>query len=276
MPLFRLLSMNWKRVLRSNLFFIAFAVSLGYSLFSFLADALPLFRSGATSGLAAWSYWGPMEKGVHGISQQLWEAFYVFLMPFVAALPFSSSYFEDRDSGMLKNLLSRCNRNIYLAAGAFTVFFTGFAVIFIPLAVNQLLWLIAAPVQSITTTFSDQFLNIMFFPYIYARAPYLLNFIYMVIPSALGGLLALCSFSFSLFYRKRKFIVLTAAGFVYILSCYLSSTFGKETFDLYNYMTPVPAFLGWSLPFLIASYLVLLFINAAAIAVKVRFTKDEL
>jgi hypothetical protein len=263
-------------MLRRRGFLIAMTVALFFSLVTFLADVLPLYKSGVTGHLAAWSYWGPMDKGSYGVSMQLWEAMFIFLFPFLSTLAYSDCYYDDRQFGSIKSILARCRRSRYVISGAVVVFLGGFLMLFFPLLINQLLWLIAAPAHSISYAFSDGGIRFMMFPSVYAKLPYLNNFIYMIIPAATGGLIALSSFSLSLFYSKKRFAILTVPGIFYLFMCFIMALTGNQTLNLSNYMTPVSPVSDSQLWFLAASLAALAILNIVALLFKILISKDEL
>lgn len=279
MPLPHLVSLEVKTMLRRREFMIALSFAMAVSIGTFLMDLIPLFHTGAAGHFPAWYLWSPVDLSLTP-SHLVWDAFYIFALPFVAALACSDCYFEANKTGILKSILARCDRSRYLVACAVTVFLGGFIVIFLPLLINQLLWLIAAPVNTLQSVASMPFrdlelIDYQLFPKIFVREPYLNNFIFSVVPAVTGALLALLSFSISLFFKKKKFVVLTLPGIAYLGSCFAFDLLGMTYLDMSNYMSPVSMISGMRPGILAAFLTLLLIINLIALAYKILFIKDE-
>lgn len=275
LSIFNLIFLHIKNMFRRRNFFIVMIVTLLFSLMTYLVDALPLYGSGVTGHLAPWSYWGPMDKD-YGISMQLWQAMYIFLFPFLASFAYADCYFSDRQNGALNNLLARSSRERYFISGAIVVFWGGFFIFFISLLINQLLWLITTPLNTVLDAFSDGGITCMMFPSVYAKHVYLNNIIYMIIPGITGGLIALLSYSLSLFFNKKKFAVLTAPSVAYVVLCFIAALTSNQIFNLAYYMTPVSPVTSSRLWFLFIVLTMLIVTNTFALFWKIKIAKDEL
>lgn len=182
----------------------------------------------------AWCYWGVASLGF--TSSDFWGSFTLtqqtlylvvqFLLPFCSALAYSYCHYDNRRSGVIKALLPRCGVSSYYRSGGLSSFLGGFLIIFLPLVLEQLILLIAFPASMDINTASspivDNLPEMLRIPvYLYAlqvNHPYLFNLLYCLIPGLTGGLLAYSSYTFSLFFQKSRFVVLSAVGiFLWII-----------------------------------------------------------
>lgn len=267
----KLFHLHIKNTLRSKSFLFAFVITLLYSLATFLYDCIPLYGTISSKHMAAYDYFGPVEN-CYGFSFQLWQIFFMFLFFFICSLSGGDRYCVDYTSGTYKNIFSRSQKKDYFITGSITTFFAGFITIFIPLLVNLLLWMVVAPLTTSTRLVNGELLNKLFLPSLYINQPYLFFLVNMVITSFIGGLYSLLSFSISLFYHKKRFIIVTLPGFLTIISSFIVSLFARQDLVLANYLLPVKLntlFLWFLIP-------ILILINILAILFKVRIVNDEL
>lgn len=191
-------------------------------------------------------------------------------------MAYADFYFCDKELGITKVLLPKCGRRRYHATGAVVVFFGTFLIFSIPLFVNQVLWLLTVPPQTILDAFSDKGIDNMFFPELYAKHPYINNFVYTCLPGVVGGLIALLSYALSQLHASKRFVVLAGPGLAYILICFFTALTNNHIFNISYYlmpMSPVTSTKPWFLIFLIIGLLAL---NLAALIWKIKFDKDEI
>ena len=251
-------------------------ISLLFSLATYLVDALPLFGSGVTGHLAAWNYFGPMDKAGYGISKQMWQVMYYNFFPLISILAYADFYHDDRQTGMLKSVLSRCSRFSYYTAGLLTVFLGGFLVFFIPLLINQILWLFTVPAFSMIDPLSDNAIPFMMFPDLYSLHPYINNIVYMCLPGIMGGLIAQLSSTISLFFSKRKFLFLAIPYIAYVFICFVSGLIDIGLIDLQAYMQPVSPVSNNPFWFLLLLFFLLITGTTVTAFSKIKRIRDEL
>ena len=97
------------------------------------------------------------------------------------------------------------------------MFLGAFLILFFPLILEQLILFLVCPVDTpyimSSSSAADDYAAVFGagapLTALQLNQPYLLNLLYCVIPAATGGLMALLSYSLSLFLRKSRFLVLT-------------------------------------------------------------------
>ena len=70
---------------------------------------------------------------------------YCLIIPLLAAIPYAKSYYEDRKSGYLKNIVKRGEYKEYLKAKMLSVFLTAGVVTILPMILNLMLNLMVLP-----------------------------------------------------------------------------------------------------------------------------------
>lgn len=170
---------------------------------------------------------------------------YVFLsiIPVLAILPFSDTYFEERQLGISQYCLTRSGEKKYYFSKLTVVFFSGFIVIFSALMINYLLCLTAFPFESTyKITGHDYFnsplytdmVNDLLFSSLFASNMYLYNFVYMLITSTASGLMAVIVYQISFFYKKNRAVLLCGFYIIYNAADMLVSSFGLRHFTPEN------------------------------------------
>lgn len=280
----RAFSRSMRDMFHRKEFFAALTASLLLLLVPTALDIIGYFGRDAMYLDPAWSYWGTSAyKGADGIVHARWVSWGTFLaaivLPFLASLAYSYCCFDDAKSGALNFLVTRTGRGSYYSADMLTAFLGGFLVLFLPLALDQLILCIAFPLNSIQTIsmtpVTDELAqNMRFFRSLYLNHPYLYNSIYCVIPGIAAGLMGTLSFSISLLFRKSRFLVLTIPGIVWIFSVFLLSNAGVWK-NVISLITPDDGS-GVRMSEIILLFAALILLNLGAMAYKLRIAKDEL
>lgn len=65
------------------------------------------------------------EGFIGGEQYTFWNGVYFYLLPIIAVLPFGTSFFEDEDSGYLKNIYIKKKKEIYLVCKFIVTFISG-------------------------------------------------------------------------------------------------------------------------------------------------------
>jgi len=146
--------------------------------------------------------------GLAGVSSV--QPFLFFLIiPVLAAYPFGDSFFQDKETGYIKNLLMRTNNKDYCIAKFFAVFLSGGIVVVAPLILNLLVTmlfypsLLPDPVTGMFALWDDTLWCLIFLhhPYLYVTIYMGLNFIF-------GGLFATICLPFSYLLGNRYIVLL--------------------------------------------------------------------
>lgn len=273
-------------ILHRREFFITLTVSFFVILLPVFFDMLTLYRGDTIYIHPAWFYWGPNGKGFSyssaegGMFYGSWafKIFYFFLLPFLASMAYAYSCYDDSHSETLKILIPRMGRKSYYLSKALAVFFGAFTVVFLPLILEQILLCIAAPFSLPFNFTRSAIIDLDEFSHgamqgLYLNAPYLFNFIGCLLPAITAGFIGLLSYSFSLFFKKSKFVILTLPGILWIVIPFFLTAIVP------SFWTVVPdkllRFGSDFFPWVIFT-LGLFAVNILAIGGKLLFVKDEL
>lgn len=160
---------------------------------------------------------------------QLWLGI-KFLIPFLAVLPFATSYIGDRSSGYIGMYIGRVSYKNYLRSKLCACFIGGFILAFIPLIINLLLCnaafahngnyymgdigstILAGNLTGRTLQYNTAYPELPLAD-LFVRSAFLYNLLYTFMFSGFIGLLSVSVLALSFFFRKHK-IVLFAPIFV--------------------------------------------------------------
>lgn len=288
MSLFHAVRFNLKDMLRRKEFFAALTVSVLLFAVPCILDLAGFNHADVSLLDPAWSYWGSAGfLGPGSVVHAKWMRWGISLLflvlPFCASLAGSCRYFDDASGGALKFVLPREGRGVYYRSGWLAVFLGGFLVVFLPLFLEQAVLCAAFPLKTPqTVSFSavtdELAMHLHYFRRLYLNHPYCYNLVYCVIPAAAAGLAGGLSYSLSLFTRKNRFLVVTLPGIVWIMSTYFLSAAGLHVYSALSLISPNigEPFNGPYAAGLIVLFCLLALPNAAALAYKIHFAKDEL
>ena len=268
-----------KDMLRRKEFLIAFTLSILLFLAPCLIDLYYLFGSDIIAVNPAWTYWGELNAFIGAkYTMQIRMVVYLMVLPFLSSLAYSYCYFDDYKSGAIKVILTRISREKYYISSVLTVFLSGFFIVFVPLALAQLIFCVACPLETLRMMGSEPFLDdnfqfVGFFRSIGVNSPYLYNLIYCAIPGIVSGLLA--QLSFSLFYHKSRFIVLTLPGILWVLIQFIISVLNTSYIPIYHLLMPPIGVSNMTLSHIVLLILVPVIINCFTISYKLLKVKDE-
>jgi hypothetical protein len=283
----------WKRSIKDMLnrkeFIFAFTVSVLFIMIPMFIDMFTYYNTDIMFLKPAWFYWG-----VNGIGYESGGNYYGYMynvswaikifnfcvLPFIVSLTYSYCYYDDNKNGILKILIPITGRKNYYLSNALTIFLSGFFIAFLPLLLEQLVLFIFCPINtpfmiSRLPIADDYISGIGKTSYnlesLRLNYPYLFNLLYCIIPSVTGGLMALLSYSVSLFTRKSRFLILTAPAIMWIVIPFLITNTGMHSINLNFFIQPQDTFFDW-----IWLTVILMVINTAAICSKLLFLKDEI
>ncbi|MGI6600118.1 MAG: hypothetical protein ACOX3F_10560 [Kiritimatiellia bacterium] len=259
-------------LLKRKEFLYVFTISLLFMLIAFFVDCFNLFQKDIM-------YIPPANQLWVGFDNQFGEAFYIFLLPLLPALAYADTHYLNNKTGAYKNILTRCRKSNYILAKGLVVFATGFAVIFAPLIVNQLLYFIIAPLSS-----SKNILNwpaYMFIPThnmvfrnLFLNSPYLYNVIYMILASLVGSIAALMSYAISFVTNRSRLVIVAMPLVIYLIYNFVNALLISGKYCLNYYL------IGIGVPGLRAQYfftvLLVIFIVSITVIFFRNLHKDEL
>ena len=150
-----------------------------------------------------YTYW------IGGDYQYPMTSLFYLLLPLMASLAFGWSFFMEKKSGYIKNIVTRTKKTHYFLAKYLAVFLSGGAVIAIPLVINFLTVACFIPAYqpdiyySIYYSMGYHFLSELFYssPLVYVIYVMALDFVF-------SGLIATASMALTFFVRNRFAVVL--------------------------------------------------------------------
>lgn len=209
---------------------------------------------------------------------------YYFLLPLLVSLPFADSCYTDRKNNTIYPILTKTGINSYYYSKMITVFISGVLVIFIPLFIQFCINLAVFPLQSTKEgiygfganqtnyywNLYDDTNFIMFKDLFYSGRLTLYVFMFLLIQSFVGGLLAVITYQLSFFFSSGRIIMLS----VTFIANYLVDLIPIPylDFSLSSYIIPFKYFSSirvWTL-------LVLALCYALAIILPIPYAKRRL
>lgn len=222
----RLLKVELSRSLTSKSMLSALIIGLIIVLAQVFQEVIPASRF-IEEGL---KYNKPMffpgSAFMHWISQSIsMETFlYYMILPILATIPFVDSFFTDKKSGYIKNVLIRAKKKDYYISKYMATFISGGLAVVIPLIVSFLITSMILPSMLPEVTNGGVFPTSMWSKLFYTN-PYFYVLGYLIIDFIFSGLIATIALSVSLIADYR-FAVLIAPFLIYIFIYSLGTSLG--------------------------------------------------
>lgn len=174
---------------------------------------------------------------------------YFMALPILCTLPHGESYYSDKSSGYIRQMLMRKNRSVYLRAKYISVFLSAGAVVVIPLLLNLFLSAITLPsiYPVLTAGYFPTGHATRFLPQLLYENPYLYTAIYLVIIFAFSGGIAGIALAVAPFANNR-FIVYIAPFVIVTFVGTICTFLGHSEFNTSNFLQPLqPVFcISWA------------------------------
>lgn len=181
------------------------------------------------------------------------QAFTACLLPVISSFSYADSYLFESKNGCAITLHTRLSRNHYYVEKAIVVLIAGFAISVLPFVVNQIICLIAYPLEGSCDVFLksaydqmslyEQIQNALF-PLLHMNHPYLNNFMHMLLIGIFGSTVALLTYTSSLLWfksRLQQFAVISIVIFIYYL---FASSLNLRYLVVYLYLFADPVLGG--------------------------------
>ncbi len=262
------LKVQLELMFKRNLFIVSFTTMILFVAICFVINCLNFYNNDITTVLAAkYLFLGSDLSGY-------FVEFLKILFPFVATLPFSDSYYEEREKHTIEFCLSRITNETYYYSKLFTCFFGGFIIIAVPLLLNMLLNFIAFPIDSTidATNFSyihsylfDGVMQTGMFQNLFAQNMYLYNFLYLMLLSVTSGLIAVIVYNISFVFKIKRIALLLSAFMVYNFVSLLLFAIGLDGLCMNNYIFAGMFYSGQSLTGMIITFSFLILMSVILI-----------
>lgn len=204
--------------------------------------------------------WNVYDSSMIFDSSSMFLHIYYFSIVIFASIPFVSSYYEDIQTGFIKNICLRMKKRQYLLAKYIAVFLSAGTAGIVPAAANILLTMTVLPaVTPQTGTGVFPIFGQTFLSEIYYQTPMLFVSLYLLIDFMFAGVIGCMALVFSKIFN-HKYLVFFSPFIVYFSVHAVFPLFALEKLDLVLMLSPVSVYeKTWGL--LIGEYLVLFIIS---------------
>jgi ABC-type transport system involved in multi-copper enzyme maturation permease subunit len=150
-----------------------------------------------------YTYW------IGGDYQYPMTSLFYLLLPLMASLAFGWSFFMEKKSGYIKNVVTRTKKTHYFLAKYIAVFLSGGAVIAIPLVINFLTVACFIPAYQPDIYYNIYYsMHYHFLSELFYSSPLLYVIYVMALDFVFSGLIATASMALTFFVRNRFAVVL--------------------------------------------------------------------
>ncbi|MEG2935092.1 MAG: hypothetical protein RR844_01230 [Clostridium sp.] len=232
----RLFKVELSRSLTSKSMFTALIIGLIIVIAQVFQDVIPMARL-IDEGL---KYNKPMvfpgSAFMHWLSQSnsMETSLYYMILPILATIPFADSFFTDRKSGYIKNVLIRAKKKDYYISKYMATFISGGLAVVIPLIVSFLITSMILPSMLPEVTNGGVFPTSIWSKLFYTN-PYFYVLGYLIIDFLFSGFIATIALSVSLIADYR-FAVLIAPFLIYIFIYSLGMSLGITDYQPYFFL----------------------------------------
>ena len=245
----RLLKFETQRMFRSKAMYAAISIGAIISLWLLVIELQEVFEYEQIIALYG------MEKAGLYYPRSLYNSFigleYAYLpstvlytiFPLLVSFPYAVSYFGDRKSGYLKNILTVCNKKQYFAAKYITVFLSGalvtLAILMFSLLITAMFFPALSP-ELTTSSFSPQ-RGTQMWTGLFVTHPLIYTLLYILIDVVFYGLISTLPLIFGL-VAQNGFTVICAPLLIYTLAYYILSAVDLEQFSPMAFLRPCQIF----------------------------------
>lgn len=206
----RCLKLEFWKLFHNALFWVALIIGALVSSIDIAENAMRVFSAGTEPELIHRGYAG-INLFVRWICVNTYTAGYVwffFIFPLIASIAYGWSFVSERESGYIKNIVSRTNKANYYVPKYIVTYCGGGMAVAIPLLLNLLLNALVCPAEtpSILTMAAPiaqgSFMSILYYthPWAYSLIAVFTDFLW-------GGAIASLCYCFGFFLRKGITVV---------------------------------------------------------------------
>ena len=141
---------------------------------------------------------------------------YCMIVPLIATIAYADTYAEDHTTGVIKNILTKVQKQNYVLTRFSVNFIIGGLVVIFPLVINFLACMTAFPLIHNNYYFGMNLIGPQdFLPSLYYHAPYIYILIRIIIVFFLGAMLASLGLALSTHVKNRYVVLLFPFFIVY-------------------------------------------------------------
>ena len=162
---------------------------------------------------------------------------YYLIVPILACIPFADSFFTDKKSGYIKNVLIRANRKDYFIGKYLATFIAAGIAVVIPLIVNLIITSMFLPSYIPNTSTYGQIGQVSMWSKVFFTHPYIYILGYLIIDFMFSGFIATIGLSISLIAEYR-FMVIIAPFLIYVFIYSVLGSFNLESYIPLIFLQP--------------------------------------
>lgn len=132
---------------------------------------------------------------------------YFLILPLLAVLPYSISFFNDKENGYIRQVYMRAERRTYLMAKSAAVFLTGGFVVTVPLLINFMICAMFLPALTMQGLYGKMIYAAVLWYRIFEQYPLAYVMIFLGLDFVFAGLVACLPLFFS-FYSEKRYVIL--------------------------------------------------------------------
>jgi hypothetical protein len=204
------------------------------------------------------------------------------LLPLLATFPCACFFFEEYKSGSIVLYISRAKPILYYYSKTIVIAVTAFLVSILPYVLNLLFCLLAYPFPQ-GGVFSEEAYNPVaiataidrtLFTSLYLNHPLWDAFAHIFFVGIFGMVMALLSYSITLFFRKNLLVALCTTTLLGLAQILIVTSFRLYNWGIHDYFLLIPLVENITIAPLLIELTVLLGISVSLIALKLKRFKD--
>lgn len=206
----KLFKIDFKRAIYNKQFAIVVTIGIILSLMQIYMEVIPwlkYYEDGA-------SYFNPFVKWISNTGFNVYTLLFFLILPVLAGLPYSDSYWIDKNSGFNKSIYTRTKKRDYFISRYITNFITSGIVVIIPLILNLYILMMLLPAVH-PSIFDASLTSKYMFPGLYYFHPYLYVGIYLALSFIFAGTFSSIGLAVST-YCNNRLLVVTIPVLIYI------------------------------------------------------------
>ncbi|SHH70958.1 hypothetical protein SAMN02745196_01141 [Clostridium collagenovorans DSM 3089] len=216
-----IIKLELNKALKNKFFYIAIAIGFMATMMNFLYN-LETFNNDLRmlkeAEIAMNAVYNPMVRSstifnnwVLGETHTLGSVIFFFILPILAAIPYTWSYCSERNSGYVKNMIIRSGKREYYTAKYIAVFVSGGLAVLIPLVLNFLLASMFFPASVPDSQYYIYYAisgNSLLSGLFYTK-PLIYVFIFLIMNFLFSGVIACISFIVARFIKTKVAVILS-------------------------------------------------------------------
>lgn len=172
-----------------------------------------------------------------GASYTAQSFLYYLILPILACIPFADSFFTDKKSGYIKNVLIRANRKDYFMGKYLATFIAAGIAVIVPLIVNLIITSMFLPSYIPNVSTYGQIGQVSMWSKVFFTHPYIYILGYLIIDFIFSGFIATIGLSISLIAEYR-FMVIIAPFLIYVFIYSVLGSFNLESYIPLIFLQP--------------------------------------